>query len=446
MPSTLKKRFGGEVQDHSEQRTILIVDDEDGVRESVREVLSDEGYRVVDTPDGTRVLDLIEEEKPRLILLDIWMPQIDGIGLLKDIKAKKPDIHVVMISGHGNIHTAVSATKYGAFDFIEKPLSLDGLLLTVQRALGRLPANSAKHGTTSRSKRSRNGRPVSDSLTVARSAKALKQKTLKKSVVISGQGLHSGIKTGMILHPLPANSGIRFTGISADATVPAHLDYVASTGYATSLRGKGISVGTVEHFLAVLHSYGITNLLVKIQGEIPILDGSALEFCNLIEEAGIREENETWSEIIVNRPYRLAVGGRESINIEPHDRFCVRYFLDYPKPVGTQEYAYTWEGPESFKKQIAPARTFGFVKDIESLERLGLVSGGRLSNCILIGEETIINTDLRFPNEFARHKILDIIGDFYLLGRPIRGAITAHMTGHADNIALLRELKKGMGL
>src|SRR5919108_1663598 len=90
VPSTLKKRFGGEVQDHSEQRTILIVDDEDGVRESVREVLSDEGYRVVDTPDGTRVLDLIEEEKPRLILLDIWMPQIDGIGLLKDIKAKKP--------------------------------------------------------------------------------------------------------------------------------------------------------------------------------------------------------------------------------------------------------------------------------------------------------------------------------------------------------------------
>jgi len=434
------------VQDHSEQRTILIVDDEDGVRESVREVLSDEGYRVVDTSEGTRVLDLIDKEKPRLILLDIWMPQIDGIRLLKEIKAKEPDIHVVMISGHGNIHTAVSATKYGAFDFIEKPLSLDGLLLTVQRALGELPASSVTRGIASRSKKSRNGKRASGSVAQRRPVKDLRQRTLKKSVVISGQGLHSGIKTGMILHPLPPNSGIRFTGISADASVPAHLDYVASTGYATSLRGKGISVGTVEHFLAVLHSYGITNLLVKIQGEIPILDGSAIEFCNLIEEAGIREEDEGWSEIIVNRPYRVAVGGEESISIEPHDCFRVRYFLDYPKPVGIQEYTYNSDRPDSFKKEIAPARTFGFLKDIENLEKLGLVSGGRLSNCILIGEETIVNTDLRFPDEFARHKILDIIGDFYLLGRPIRGAITAHMTGHADNIALLRELRKGMGL
>jgi len=122
------------------EKTILIVDDEDDVRESVREVLSDEGYRVVDTGDGTRVLRMIEEEKPGLVLLDIWMPQTDGIGLLKEIKNKEPDINVVMISGHGNIHTAVTATKAGAFDFIEKPLSLDGLLLTVRRAFGEAPA------------------------------------------------------------------------------------------------------------------------------------------------------------------------------------------------------------------------------------------------------------------------------------------------------------------
>ncbi|MDO8700128.1 MAG: response regulator, partial [Deltaproteobacteria bacterium] len=109
------------------EKTILIVDDEGAVRESVREVLSDEGYRVVDTGDGTRVLRMIEEEKPGLVLLDIWMPQTDGIELLKEIKNKEPDINVVMISGHGNIHTAVTATKAGAFDFIEKPLSLDGL-------------------------------------------------------------------------------------------------------------------------------------------------------------------------------------------------------------------------------------------------------------------------------------------------------------------------------
>ena len=108
------------------QKVIMIVDDEDKVRESVREVLADEGYRVVDTGDGNRVLELIDEEKPGLVLLDIWMPQIDGIDLLKQIKSKEPGINVVMISGHGNIHTAVTATKFGAFDFIEKPLSLDG--------------------------------------------------------------------------------------------------------------------------------------------------------------------------------------------------------------------------------------------------------------------------------------------------------------------------------
>ena len=248
------------------------------------------------------------------------------------------------------------------------------------------------------------------------------------------------------MHPLPINSGILFTGISADVTIPAHLDYVSSTGYATSLRAKGFAVGTVEHFLAVLHSYGITNLLVKVQGEIPILDGSAIEFCNLIEEAGIQEEEEEWPEIIIDRRYRVETQGGESITIEPADGFSVRYILKYPKPVGTQEYTYVFKGPVHFKSEVAPARTFGFLRDIEKLQKIGLVSGGKLDNCILIDDEKIINTDLRFPDELARHKVLDILGDFYLLGKPIRGAITAQMTGHSDNIALMRELKIANGL
>jgi DNA-binding NtrC family response regulator len=204
------------------QKTILVVDDEDGVRESVREVLTDEGYRVVDTADGTRVLEMIKQEKPELVLLDIWMPQVDGIGLLKEIKTEEPEINVVMVSGHGNIHTAVTATKFGAFDFIEKPVSLDGLLLTVQRALGEMPgaetqkkpANGARKGRPSRAAAPKNGSAL----------QAIRQKTLKKSVVLSGQGLHSGVKTGLILHPLPANRGVLFSGISGDVTLPAHLD------------------------------------------------------------------------------------------------------------------------------------------------------------------------------------------------------------------------------
>ena len=429
------------------RKTILVVDDEDGVRESVREVLSDEGYRVVDTGDGGRVMDLIKQEKPGLVLLDVWMPQIDGIGLLKEIKVREPELNVVMVSGHGNIHMAVTATKFGAFDFIEKPVSLDGLLLTVRRALGELSAAKPKKVNGQAGKRTlKTGRTLAAVPKIKQDALPVKQKTLKKSVVISGQGLHSGIKTGLILHPLPPNSGILFSGISADVTIPAHLDFVGSTGYATTLRTKGFAVGTVEHFLAVLHSYGITNLLVKVQGEIPILDGSALEFCNLIEEAGIQVEDEDTAKIVINRRYSVGPEDGECISIEPAEHFSVRYVLRYPPPVGVQEHTYQFNGPEHFKAEIAPARTFGFLGDIEKLQSMGLVSGGKLNNCILIDQEKIINTDLRYPNELARHKILDILGDFYLLGKPIRGAVTACMTGHSDNIALLRELKKGMNL
>jgi len=183
-----------------------------------------------------------------------------------------------------------------------------------------------------------------------------------------------------------------------------------------------------------------------VQSEVPILDGSAIEFCRLIEEAGIEEEEESWSEIVVDRAYRVGAEGGEWINIEPAESFSVRYVMNYPKPVGHQEYSYTDQGPEGFKEEIAPARTFGFLRDIAKLEKMGLAAGGRLSNFILIDDEKIINTELRFPDELARHKILDIIGDFYLLGRPVRGAITANMTGHSDNIALLRKLRASLNL
>lgn len=424
-------------------KTILVVDDEDDVRESVREALRDEGYRVIDTRDGTQVLDLIRKERPELVLLDIWMPQVDGIGLLKEIKFQEPDLNVVMISGHGNIHTAVTATKFGAFDFLEKPVSLDGLLLTVQRALGE---SSNTLGQRSRAKRKTAAAKGGDAPSVGVASSNVKQRTLKKSVVLSGQGLHSGVKTGLILHPLPPNSGIRFTGISGEVTVPAHLDYVGSTGYATSLRTQGFAVGTVEHLLAVLHSYGIGNLLIKVHGEVPILDGSALEFCQAIDEAGIQQEDEETAEIVIDRAYRVEAKGGESIAIEPAESFSVHYELCYPNPVGEQQYTYRHRGAASFREEIAPARTFGFLKDIAKLQTMGLANGGRLSNFILIDDEKIVNTELRFADEFARHKILDILGDFYLLGRPIRGAIHARMTGHSDNTALLRKIREGMKL
>jgi len=278
--------------------------------------------------------------------------------------------------------------------------------------------------------------------------KRLRQKTLKRSVVLSGQGLHSGMKAGLILSPLPPNSGIVFGNITTSETIPAHIDYVKSTEYATSLMKEEASAKTIEHFMAVLHAYQISNLLVKISDEIPIMDGSALDFCQLIEEAGIDEQEVELDEIVIDKKYSIGEVSQNSkyISIEPHHAFAVKYLLNYPKPVGEQVYTFTLDNSNSFKTKIAPARTFGFVKDIGELEKKGLASGGRLHNCILIDDEKIVNTELRFPDEFVRHKILDLIGDFYLLGKPIKGLITAHMTGHSDNNALLKKIRDNFNI
>ena len=132
--------------------------------------------------------------------------------------------------------------------------------------------------------------------------------------------------------------------------------------------------------------------------------------------------------------------------IEPCDGFEIDYTLSYPAPVGRQQFRYRHLGPESFRSQIAPARTFGFVKEIEALESMGLANGGRLNNFVLVGDEGVVNAPLRFEDEFARHKILDLMGDMYLLGRPLRGRITARMTGHGDNAALVRVLRERFGV
>ena len=421
--------------------TVLVIDDEPEIRSSLRGVLSDEGLRVVEAEDGRQAIELLRVEQPELVLLDVWMPEIDGIELLRLLQDVPAPPQVIMISGHGNIETAVKATKLGAFDFIEKPFSIEALLQTVNRALEQRALAGAGAGAASVDPPIRD---VSRSVQARRMLRA--ERTIKRSVVGSGHGLHSGVKSGLILHPLPPGQGIVFASLSAEHTVPAHLDYVDSTGYATTLHRNDMSVRTVEHLLATLHAYGITNLLVKVQGEVPVMDGSAVEFCHLIESAGIEDQGGAVEEIVINR--RICVGNDttdgESIAIEPDDGFRVTYTLAYPPPVGRQEYAYVHRSAASFRDEVAPARTFGFLRDFKAMAAMGLASGGRLDNCILIDEEKIVNTTLRFPDEFARHKILDIMGDSYLLGRPLRGMISARMTGHSDNIALLREIKKEM--
>ncbi len=414
--------------------TILVVDDEREIRASVRGILEEEGFTVLEAEDGRQAYAVLEERTPELVLLDIWMPNVDGLELLGRLQGRLHPPEVIVVSGHGNIETAVKATKLGAFDFIEKPFSLDGLIEVVNRALHHFESRSG--GRVDDGLPAAGERPASDA-----SPLRVPQRTLAKGVVASGTGLHTGVKTGLVLQPLAPGSGIRFTSLSADVSVPAHIDWVDSTGYATALHRKGVTVQTVEHLLATLHAYGISNLLVKFQGEIPIMDGSATEFCELIESAGIEEQGEPLEVIVVHERIAVERDKGESISIEPADGFSIRYTLDYPHPVGRQHYDFAFTGPESFRAEIAPARTFGFLRDMKQLASMGLASGGRLDNCILIDDEKVVNTTLRFADEFARHKVLDVMGDIYLLGRPLRGRIVAERTGHSDNIELVRRIR-----
>lgn len=413
--------------------TVLIVDDEAQIRASVSGVLADEGFRVLESDNGRSALTTIALEHPRLVLLDIWMPEVDGIELLREIQRRHPGTRVIVISGHGNIETAVRATQLGAVDFIEKPFSLDGLLQRVDRALGGREAGPAAAAPAPEAPRPR-ARSVSNGPTVP-------ARTLARSVVINGHGLHSGMRTGLILQPAAPGTGVVFESISTDVEIPALVDFVTSTGYATTLYRNGTAAKTVEHLLASLHAFGITNLRIKMQGEIPILDGSAVEFCDLIASGGIETQDEEIDAFVVDRRY--VIGDPEhgkSIALEPADGFEIDYTLEYPAPVGREHVVYRHLGPDSFRREIAPARTFGFLRDIAALEQMGLAGGGRLHNCILIGDDGVVNTKLRLDGEFARHKILDIMGDFFLLGRPIHGRIVARMTGHGDNVALLKQI------
>jgi UDP-3-O-acyl N-acetylglucosamine deacetylase len=650
-----------------------VIDDETNIVNSLKEILSDEGYDVLITEDGLNALDIIQSDPPDLLLLDVWLPGMDGIEVLKTVKTYHPEIEVLVMSGHGTIDTAVKATKLGAFDFIEKPFSMDSLTQSVKSALGlkktrpikknnaallgfatlietqkainthsqsnsallflgeigtgkeyiaqeihqkssksnipfiklncasrpaheinsflfqsnkdvttsktnnlntilsqvvyldnvdtlnqtiqkklfnalspdqteqqkilpsRLYISSSKNlkelsqqnlfnpdllkifnnttvnvpslrenstiipvlirnhlekvsqkdglpapeldsaalealcqyhwpenirelhsvldrilaVATSRNKISLNQIPleisqpkVQPKKTKFNKLKYPQQRTLKRSVVLYGSGLHKGLKTGLILQPLPPESGIIFSHISSGQTIPARLENIISTNYSTTLHKGKASVATIEHIMAVLHMYNITNLLIKVGDEVPVMDGSSKDFCELIEDGGIEEQGTSCRELIIDQKYVFGTQekGASHISIEPSDRFKVSYHMEYPAPIGVMDHTFEYIDDKNFKKEIAPARTFGFMKDIAQLTKMGFASGGNLDNFILLGDGKVINTELRFKNEFPRHKILDILGDFYLLGKPIRGHIRAYKSGHTQNIGLLKIL------
>ncbi len=446
------------------EKKVLVVDDEESVVQSIEGVLEDEGFRVTRAKSGEEAIRVFQQEEPDVTLLDIWLPGMDGMEVLKRFKWMAPECQVIMISGHATISTAMTAVKLGAFDFIEKPLSLDVLLTTIRRALDHRKELAVQRSGEMITEEPVQGKkippregigelsnspplpireiiPLTKKVAERKGTSLLPQRTLKQSMVLYGTGLFSGKKTGLLLQPLPPHSGILFGNVSSDEVVPAHVDFVETTEFATTLRKGRAIARTVEHLMAVLHAYRITNLMVKMIEEIPVMDGSALEFCKIVEEAGIEEQEEKVDELIIDRRLET-VHKNKSLVVEPADVFSVHFFLDYPPPIGQQKLDFVLEDESSFRDQIAPARTFGFVKDAEMLGRMGRLGGGRLHNFILVDEEKIVNTELRFPDEFVRHKILDLIGDFYLLNRPIRGRVTAHLTGHTENITLVKKVQE----
>lgn len=423
----------------------LVVDDEAAILETLSGVLADEGFDVVTTDSGEAAVEIYGERSPDVVFLDVWLPDRDGLETLALLREMDPDAAVVLLSGHGTTATAVRAIKMGAHDYLEKPPSYDQVVAAARSAA------AARRAARPAARAAAAGQPLDRAATphepLRQPPPALRglvdssepQRTIRQSTVLYGLGLHSGGRTGLVLQPLPVDSGIHFHSLPTGESLPAHVGSVADTEYATTLSARGASIKTVEHLLSALHAAGITNLLIKVHGEVPVLDGSAIEFCRTLEAIGIAEQGAPRRELVIDRAYRVGEG-RKSLTIEPYDGFAVSYELAYPPPIGEQRFDFEMVDFESFRDAIAPARTFGFMRDLKMMNELGLGSGGRLDNFILVGEDEVINTELRFPDEFVRHKILDVIGDLYLLGYPLRGKVTARFTGHRDNIALVRQL------
>jgi len=433
---------------------ILIIDDEKNIQVSLASILEDEGFKVYFASTGEEGFMKFTNLKPDLIFLDIWLPGTDGLETMKKILTVDQFQVIIMISGHGNIATAVQAVKDGAYDFLEKPLSLEKVLLSVKKGIDyknvldenrRLKTlinqNSDDMEDTRDIKRENTGRIKFE---VADPSHIKKQKTVERSNIFYGIGLHSGEKTGMSISPLPPGKGIRFENISSEGYIPARIEFIDRTNYATSIMKDGLEAKTIEHFMAALHAFGITNLSIKIAKEVPIDDGSATKFCKFLKDSGIVDQDDFIPEIVINETLVIGDESKDGqfIKIEPADVFTVKYTTVYPEPLGRKSYEIAFNSPEDFENEIAPARTYGFVNEFNKLSELGLVEGGRLNNFILIDEGKVLNTKLRFENEIARHKILDIFGDFYLLGQPIRGKITAQRTGHTDNAKMVNLIKE----
>jgi UDP-3-O-[3-hydroxymyristoyl] N-acetylglucosamine deacetylase len=262
------------------------------------------------------------------------------------------------------------------------------------------------------------------------------QRTLRRSVSCAGIGLHSGNKVTLSLKPAPSDFGIRFRRTDLGGIeIPATVQHLAGINYATGLSREAGTVDTVEHLLAALVSLGIDNVIVELNHpEVPIMDGSAGPFVYLINEAGVKRLTSPRRYLKVLRPISLSRGDKR-IAVYPSEHFKVTYSIAFEHPLLRHQSRTMRINEESFVEEIAPARTFGFLKEVEMLRQQGLALGGSLENAVVIGDTGILNNALRFDDEFVRHKMLDVIGDLALVGHPIIGHLVAHRGGHALHTA-----------
>jgi UDP-3-O-[3-hydroxymyristoyl] N-acetylglucosamine deacetylase len=268
------------------------------------------------------------------------------------------------------------------------------------------------------------------------------QHTLASAVSLSGIGLHTGVTVNLRLCPAPANTGIIFKRTDLNGyIIEAQSRNVARVSYATSLMKKGVLISTTEHLLSALAGLGVDNAMVEIDNlEIPIVDGSALPFVKLIRQAGLRSQRARRAYAKILKPVELAEGAKR-IAVYPADTFAVSYAIAFPHPViGAQSLDFTPSNGK-YDDEVSPARTFGFLAEVEMLLKSGLVKGGSLENVVVLDSDRVMNPEgLRFPDEFCRHKILDLIGDISLLGHPLIGHVVADRAGHAMHAQLVSQL------
>lgn len=430
--------------------TIFVVDDQESILTSVKLVLGDESYRILTFSSAEALEEGLRQEKPDLVLLDIWLPGIDGVEALKKLKDQFPGLPVILMSGHAGIDIAVKAMKAGASDFLEKPLNLDILL---EKVAAHLPTND----NSDISPRTAVPEHLASLMKgeAARLAPSTEpQRTVSKNAVLNGVGLLSGRPTGVIISPAPVDTGIIFRTLDGFA-IPGHITALDNidrlsqgknfSANSTVLSKAGRRIRTVEHLLAALNMMGITNASIKVDEEIPNIDGSAADFCRIIAAAGIEDQQKPRMDIVIHK--KIIIGTEDQaekyVFVEPFNGFEVEMRVDYPAPILEQRFRFS-PHEQSFESEIATARSFNTFENIDMAQQRGMAGSGYLNSHIIIHDGKVINTKLNFPDEFVRHKILDLLGDLYLLGYGLRGRVVGNMTSHGLNQSLALKIHEAL--